>query len=517
MIRATRTGFFLRGPGSIVRRYNWIGKLISIKDENGHGLELTYRVRTEEEVRLEGRNVSLNCHLYDAKQKTYIIGKSYSGRAADIRQMVHKFADEMVFRFTGEHGIASSKIALVLRTGQAKEIYIADYDGKGDVVGGIVIMRQGENALAVIERIKAKLEELRPSLPPGTRIVTTYDRSDLIERAIENVSGKLVEEIIIVSLIILLFLWHIPSAVIPIVTIPVSVAFSFIAMYAMGIGANLMSLAGIAISIGVLVAEALIGRHPFHAATTAATETQAETQTALLNDGLLTLERDPQNAESLEALMRAAHSLKGAARIVQSREVHVEISDSGTFPPDERLEALVAREVTRQLDRSEIRPITHVLRDLHCHCARLRRVIAQPQHDERVAEAGEAEADSALRHRLVALLLERPGRHLEHVVEHAHRDLDHLAGGLQLLEQPRHLAGADALQGEAAATALNRARHFLEVAEKLGVPEADRPKLTYRLGKAWYRTGGEPGRVIDYLARTVDGAADNLAEGSAHA
>lgn len=82
------------------------------------------------EVRLEGRNLTMNCHLYDAKQKQYIIGKSYTGRAADVRSMVHKFADEMVFRFTGEKGIASSKIAFVLRSGEAKEIYIADYDGQ---------------------------------------------------------------------------------------------------------------------------------------------------------------------------------------------------------------------------------------------------------------------------------------------------------------------------------------------------------------------------------------------------
>jgi TolB protein len=82
------------------------------------------------EIRLDGRDVTLNCHLYDAKQKAYIIGKSYTGRQSDVRSMVHRFADEIVFRFTGEKGIASSRIALVLRNGDAKEIYIADYDGK---------------------------------------------------------------------------------------------------------------------------------------------------------------------------------------------------------------------------------------------------------------------------------------------------------------------------------------------------------------------------------------------------
>jgi len=135
---------------------------------------------------------------------------------------------------------------------------VADLDGEGDVVGGIVVMRQGENALNVIERIKTKLEELKPSLPEGVEIVTTYDRSDLIQRAIDTVTFKLVEEIIIVSLIILIFLWHVPSAIVPIVTIPVSVALAFIPMYAMGLNANLMSLAGIAISIGVLVDGAIV-------------------------------------------------------------------------------------------------------------------------------------------------------------------------------------------------------------------------------------------------------------------
>jgi Cu(I)/Ag(I) efflux system membrane protein CusA/SilA len=135
---------------------------------------------------------------------------------------------------------------------------IADYNGQGDVVGGIVVMRQGENALKVIDRVKAKLVELKPSLPEGVEVVTTYDRSELIERAISTVSSKLIEEMIIVSLIILLFLWHVPSAVVPILTIPISVLLAFIPMYLMGLGANLMSLAGIAISIGVLVDGAIV-------------------------------------------------------------------------------------------------------------------------------------------------------------------------------------------------------------------------------------------------------------------
>src|SRR5262249_49486073 len=124
---------------------------------------------------------------------------------------------------------------------------VADLDGEGDTVGGIVVMRHGENALAVIDRVKAELAELGPSLPEGVEVVTTYDRSDLIHRAIDTLLHSLREEMVIVSIVILFFLWHVPSAIIPIVTIPVSVFLAFIPLYALGITSNIMSLAGIAI------------------------------------------------------------------------------------------------------------------------------------------------------------------------------------------------------------------------------------------------------------------------------
>ena len=135
---------------------------------------------------------------------------------------------------------------------------VADLDGQGDTVGGIVIMRQGENALNVIERVKGKIEEIKPSLPKGVEIVTTYDRADLIHRAIDTLKHQLIEEMIIVSLVILLFLWHFPSAIIPIVTIPIAVVLSFIPMYGIKLTSNIMSLSGIAISIGVLVDGAIV-------------------------------------------------------------------------------------------------------------------------------------------------------------------------------------------------------------------------------------------------------------------
>jgi len=135
---------------------------------------------------------------------------------------------------------------------------VADLDGEGDTAGGIIVMRQGENALNVINRVKAKIEEVKPSLPKGVEIVPTYDRSDLIERAIDTLRHQLIEEMIIVSFVILLFLWHFPSAIIPIVTIPIAVLLSFIPMYGMKLTANIMSLSGIAISIGVLVDGAIV-------------------------------------------------------------------------------------------------------------------------------------------------------------------------------------------------------------------------------------------------------------------
>ncbi|MDO8518715.1 MAG: CusA/CzcA family heavy metal efflux RND transporter, partial [Deltaproteobacteria bacterium] len=135
---------------------------------------------------------------------------------------------------------------------------VGDLDGRGDTVSGIVIMRSGENALNVIERVKQRIEEITPSLPKGMKIVPVYDRSDLINRAIETLKKTLIDEMVIVSLVILLFLWHIPSAITAIITIPVAVLLAFIPLYGIGVTSNIMSLAGIAISIGVLVDGAII-------------------------------------------------------------------------------------------------------------------------------------------------------------------------------------------------------------------------------------------------------------------
>jgi copper/silver efflux system protein len=133
-----------------------------------------------------------------------------------------------------------------------------DLDGGGDVVGGIVVARHGENALNVIRAVENRLAELAPTLPEGVEIVETYDRSSLIRRAIDTLTHELVLQMILVSVIILIFLAHVPSAIVPIVTIPVSILLAFIPLWAAGITVNIMSIAGIAISIGVLVDGAIV-------------------------------------------------------------------------------------------------------------------------------------------------------------------------------------------------------------------------------------------------------------------
>ena len=135
---------------------------------------------------------------------------------------------------------------------------VADLDGKGEVVSGIVIMRSGENALAVIDRVKQKIGDVTPSLPEGVKIVPVYDRSEFIHRAISNVNSTIFQVIVTVVLIILIFLWHFPSAAIPIVTMPVVVLASFIPFHYLGISANIMSLAGVAIAFSELVDASIV-------------------------------------------------------------------------------------------------------------------------------------------------------------------------------------------------------------------------------------------------------------------
>ena len=196
-------------------------------------------------------NNEVGGRLLEFSGREYMVrGRGYVKSTADLEQIVLKTDERgtpVLLRDVGQVALGPE-----IRRG------VTDLDGLGDVVGGIVVMRDGENARAVIDRVKQRLQEVQPSLPKGVRVVPTYDRSELIQRAIDTLTHELLLEMAIVSLVILVFLWHVPSAIVPIITIPVAVLLAFIPMSAMGISSNIMSLAGIAISIGVLVDGAIV-------------------------------------------------------------------------------------------------------------------------------------------------------------------------------------------------------------------------------------------------------------------
>ena len=136
---------------------------------------------------------------------------------------------------------------------------VAELDGKGEVAGGIVIVRFGENVLNVIDRVKAKIaKDIEPSLPKGVKVVTTYDRSDLIRRSMATLKEEIIKLSIAVSVVCIVFLFHLPSALVVILTLPIAIIMSFICMYYLGVTSNIMSLSGIAIAIGAMVDASII-------------------------------------------------------------------------------------------------------------------------------------------------------------------------------------------------------------------------------------------------------------------
>ncbi len=213
---------------------------------------LSYKLSIMEVIQaVKSGNNDVGGRLLEFSGAEYMVrGRGYAKSVGDIEKIVvgmGKNGAPILVR-----DVASVAIGPDIRRG------ISDLDGEGDTVGGIIIMRSGENALNVIDRVKNKIEELKPYLPEGVKLLPVYDRSELIKNSIHTLIEQLRDEMIIVSLVILVFLWHIPSSIIPIVTIPISVLLAFIPMYFMGITSNIMSLAGIAISIGVLVDGAII-------------------------------------------------------------------------------------------------------------------------------------------------------------------------------------------------------------------------------------------------------------------
>jgi Cu(I)/Ag(I) efflux system membrane protein CusA/SilA len=176
--------------------------------------------------------------------------RGYLKSLDDIRNVVLRTSEAGVPVLVGD--VARVQLGPEMRRG------IAELDGEGEVVGGVVVLRSGKNALAAIRAVEAKLDGLKGSLPPGVEIVTTYDRSRLIERAVANLRDKLVEEFVVVALVCLAFLLHARSALVVVVSLPLGVLASFIVMHYQGVNANIMSLGGIAIAIGAMVDAAVV-------------------------------------------------------------------------------------------------------------------------------------------------------------------------------------------------------------------------------------------------------------------
>ncbi|MEX1222786.1 MAG: CusA/CzcA family heavy metal efflux RND transporter [Idiomarina sp.] len=186
-----------------------------------------------------------------AEAEFMVRGKGYIQSIEDLQQLPINVQSDSGYSLT------LADVATI-RKGPQSRRGVAELNGEGEVVGGIIVMRQGENALATIARVKTKLAELQRGLPQGVEVVTTYDRSQLIERAVTNLNDKLLQEMGLVALVTILFLLHVRSALVAIITLPLAVLISFIIMRSLGINANIMSLGGIAIAIGALVDAAIV-------------------------------------------------------------------------------------------------------------------------------------------------------------------------------------------------------------------------------------------------------------------
>src|SRR6267142_6463486 len=185
-----------------------------------------------------------------SEHEHFVRGRGYIRKIEDIEQVPVKLG-------TGGVPITVRDVASVHLGPEARR-GIAELNGRGEVVGGSVIMRQKQNALHVIDSVKRRLAEVRGSFPPGVQLMVTYDRSDLIHRAVRTLWHELMQEMLIVSLVIVLFLFHFRSALIPILSLPVAVLLAFIPMAGQGLTANIMSLGGIAVAIGAMVDASII-------------------------------------------------------------------------------------------------------------------------------------------------------------------------------------------------------------------------------------------------------------------
>ena len=186
-----------------------------------------------------------------------LAGAEYTVRASGYLKTLDDFRAVPLRTAAGSIPVTLGDVASV-QLGPEMRRGIAELNGEGEVAGGVIVMRQGQNARAVIAGVKTKLDELKQSLPPGVELVTTYDRSGLIDRAVDNLTGKLFEEFLIVALVCALFLWHARSALVAILTLPLGILIAFIVMRLQGLNANILSLGGIAIAIGAMVDAAVV-------------------------------------------------------------------------------------------------------------------------------------------------------------------------------------------------------------------------------------------------------------------
>lgn len=213
---------------------------------------ITYNISLKDVIdSIKMSNIDVGGRVVELTEREYMVrGLGYIKNIPDIENIVLKVDRSGT-------PIRVQNIARV-ELGPDERRGIVERDGEGEVVGGIVIMRFGENALKVIDNVKKKIEELKPGLPTGVQIITTYDRGDLIHRAIATLKEKLIEESLIVSLVCIVFLLHFRSALVAILMLPVAILVSFVVMYYLKINANIMSLGGIAIAIGAMIDGAIV-------------------------------------------------------------------------------------------------------------------------------------------------------------------------------------------------------------------------------------------------------------------
>jgi Cu(I)/Ag(I) efflux system membrane protein CusA/SilA len=246
-----------------------------------HGIPLSEVVS-----RVKSSNGDVGGKTFEVATTEYFVrGRGYFKTIADIENVVLKVE-------TGTpvyvKNVGKVHLGGALRRG------VADLDGKGEVVGGIVVMRYGENALSVIDGIKRKIDSIKSSLPAGVRIVPTYDRSELINRSIATLREKLIEECIVVALVCLVFLWHVRSALVAIITLPIAILASFIPMFYSHLTSNIMSLGGIAIAIGAMIDAAIIMVENAHKSLEQFREEQG---------------REPNNGERIDLIVAAAKTV----------------------------------------------------------------------------------------------------------------------------------------------------------------------------------------------------------------